>query len=89
MNSFTDGINKTTHFNFQEQLHDLPLLKLLGGEGVLVDVDEQFVEVLRVLGLHEGQLLRALGLRVEQARRRRRGPPHFLRLHEKADWGTR
>lgn len=76
------------HLNLQQKFHDLSLFELVRREGVLIDVNEQFVKVLCVLGLHEGQLLAALGLWLQQTRRCRRRPPDFLRLHEKADWGT-
>lgn len=47
------------YLNFQQELHDLPLLEFVRGERVFIDINEQFVEVLRVLWLHEGQLLGA------------------------------
>ena len=44
----------------QQQLHDPPLLGFLRRQHVLVDVGEQLVKVLDVVGLEEGQVAAGL-----------------------------
>ena len=44
----------------QQQLHDPPLLGFLRRQHVLVDVRQQLVEVLDVVGLEEGQVATGL-----------------------------